>query len=309
LASAEWFDLTTGSFTRTKGNMVQGREGHCAVLLPNGTILIAGGETSTSALKTAEIFDPLTDTFSPIEEMTSARWAFTATLLQNGKVLIAGGYDNTNAQANAELFDPATNSFTRIQNMTSARMHHTATLLASGKVLLTGGWSSESPITVLATAELFDPFTNTFTATGSMSAVRAMHSASLLANDKVLILGGASPMFSVASAELYGPASGTFTDAGLLNGKRHLHTATLLPSGSLLVAGGIHEFSGPDAPEFEHLSSAELFDPASGNSIFTGSLETGRVGHTATLLNDGRVLVIGGNDGNGNALATAELYK
>jgi hypothetical protein len=199
---------------------------------------------------------------------------------------------------------PATNGFTRIQNMTSARMHHTATLLESGKVLLTGSWSSESPITVLATAELFDPFTNTFATTGSMSTVRAMHSASLLADDKVLILGGVSPMFSVASAELYDPASGAFTHAGLLKEKRHFHTATLLPSGSVLVAGGVHEFSGPDAPESEHLSSAELFDPVSGSSIFTGSLETGRVGHTATLLNSGQVLVVGGT-----ALPTAELYK
>jgi hypothetical protein len=308
LASAELFDPTKGTFMAT-GDLVAPRQGHTATLLADGKVLIAGGEDNVGPIGSAELYDPVTGRFSSLGNMNNARWSHTATLLANGKVLIAGGASNTDSQDSAELFDPASGSFTAIENMMSARMHHTATPLANGKVLLIGGWSSYSPITPLASAELFDPATNMFISVGSMSIPRYFHKSTLLPDGRVLVSGGSEHHFSVSSVETYDPVSETFVVAGNLSAKRTSHTVTLLPSGKVLIVGGTYVFSGSDAPQSTVLASSELYTPASQKSIFTATLQTPRVGHTATLLNDGRVLVTGGVDGNGNPLATAELYK
>jgi arylsulfatase A-like enzyme len=130
----------------------------------------------------------------------------------------------------------------------------------------------------------------TWSATGSLGTARLQHTATLLANGKVLVVGGVircNPGCSTTgSAELYDPATGTWSYTGNLNTARRLHTATLLANGQVLVAGGT---SGKDV-----LNSAELYDPATGTWSSTGNLNTARDGHTATLLSTGKVLVAGG---------------
>ncbi len=141
------------------------------------------------------------------------------------------------------------------------------------------------------------PFT--FSNTGSLATARELHTATLLPNGKVLVVGGRGSSGGVlASAELYDPASGSWSATGSLNTARLVHTATLLPNGKVLVAGG---FNGG------FLSSAELYDPASGTWSATGSLTIARRAHTATLLPNGKILVAGGI-GNGGTFNSAELY-
>ncbi|WP_291270408.1 kelch repeat-containing protein [Geothrix sp.] len=135
--------------------------------------------------------------------------------------------------------------------------------------------------------------------TGSLVAPRAFHTATLLANGKVLVVGGYDGTFSLASAELYDPTTGTFKATGSLVTPRQSHTATLLVSGKVLISGGSSFGTA--------LASAELYDPATGTFTATGSLGAARSDHTATLLTDGRVLVACGRN-LGSYLATAELY-
>ena len=128
------------------------------------------------------------------------------------------------------------------------------------------------------------PFT--FSNTGSLTTARFYHTATLLPNGKVLVVGGRGTSGALNGAELYDPISGTWSATGSLNTDRYLHTATLLPNGKVLVAGG-QDNSGP-------LTSAELYDPASATWTATGNLAAARFYHTATLLPNGKVLVTGG---------------
>ncbi len=173
----------------------------------------------------------------------------------------------------------------------------TLTVLPSGKVLVAGGQPGASG--VLASAELYDPATGHWGATGSLATARVYGSATLLPNGKVLVVGGQNTSGNLASAELYDPGTGLWSATGSLASARYNHTATLLPNGKVLVAGGFGNFG--------LLASAELYDPATGLWSATGSLTTARQFPTATLLLNGKVLVAGGS-GPFGYLASAELY-
>jgi hypothetical protein len=250
-------------------------------------------------------------TFLPTGSLNTARSYQTATRLNNGKVLIAGGASDSNgnfALTSAELYDPTTGTFTATGSMNTARLLHTATLLNNGKVLVAGGDSSSQP---LASAELYDPTTGTFTAIGSMSTARSLHTATLLNNGTVLVVGGHIGTLPLTSAELYDPATGTFTTTGSANTSRYTHTATLLNNGKVLIAGGFGgETPVSNSPPNGILASAELYDPTTGAFTLTASLNVDRFNHTASLLNNGTVLIAGGQGGVGSSeLASAELYS
>jgi hypothetical protein len=273
-------DAGLPSYFHATRSMTTSRNGHTATLLPVGKVLVAGGYGAGSAfLASAELYDPAIGSFAATGSMTTARVGHTATLLASGKVLIAGGYG-----VSAELYDPATGSFSATGNMMTARWAPTATLLHNGKVLVTGGEGAcgDDICEGLATAELYDPTTGNFSATGSMTAERAAHTATLLPDGKVLVAGGFALRATLASAELYDPASGTFTATGRMRFERSGHTATLLSNGKVLVTGGSDG------------ASAELYDPATDTFNATGSMSTARREHAATLLPDGKVLIAGG---------------
>jgi hypothetical protein len=197
--------------------------------------------------------------------------------------------------------------WTATGDMVEIRFGASATLLPNGDVLVAGGSPrfNRGGIT-RATAELYDPSTGRWTLTGSMREARQDHSAVLLANGKVLVLGGnasdGGPARLLSSAELYDPSTGTWTDTGRLLSARTNATATLLADGRVLVAGGVS--SSADRPE----RSAEVYDPATGTWAKTSAMRVARNGHTATLLPDGHVLVTGGQCCSDPAVASSELY-
>lgn len=296
LSTAEIYNVADDSFTATANAMSSPRNFFSAILLPNGKVLLSGGrDTISTYLSTADLYDTATGLFSGTAGTmtTGTRSNHASTLLPNGKVLIAGGY-NGSSLSTVLQYDPETDTFSTVASLTTARYNNTATLLPNGKVFVAGGY--------LSTAQLYDPLAGTFASTtGPMSSSREFHTATLLPNGKVLITGGTNGT-TLSTAELYQPESGTFSTTGNLTyGGRRDHTGTLLPNGRVLVVGGVGE-AGVGV-----LSTAELFDPAYGTFSTTGGLAGGgRYGHTATLLPNGKVLVMGGT--NSVALSTAELY-
>jgi WD40 repeat protein len=340
---------TPATFSAT-GSLKTARSNPAVTLLQNGQVLVTGGQSSTgSILASAELYDPNTGVFTlTTGPMNAARWVHTANLLPNGQVLITGGQSNTNPAtlASAELYNPATGTFSYTTGpMTTPRSNQTATLLPNGQVLIAGGNTSSNDMSVGPSAELYNPSTGSFTATGSMGTDRYVANAALLPNGQVLIVGGISIPANtyLSSAELYDPATGAFTSTGSMNSKRGYFTATLLQNGQVLAAGGgnpgqlttaelynagtfsttgpmSNQQGGPatlladgqvlfaggyNTPTSTYLTTSELYN--AGSFSLTGPMITARNGAAATLLYDGQVLVVGGANSSG-VLGSAELY-
>ena len=286
------------------------RVDHSATLLPDGSVLLAGGVESSQL----ERYLPATGSFAPAGDLGTRRWAHQASVLPGGAVLLTGGLGisgNVSAvQSTALIYDLGTG--TRITGtMTATRMLHATAELADGRVLLTGGLPVVgSDIYATATSELFNPATGGFTASGAMGTPRTGHTATRLPDGKILIAGGRNstclyscPERIWASAELYDPATGTFTPTGRMAQARYGHTATALPDGRVLIAGG----TTPDLPDTDMSSSLELYDPATGTFASAGTMLRPRSHHTATLLTDGRILLAHGRTQGENSMASATL--
>ncbi len=291
LNDAEIFDPSVGSFSPT-GSMKMVRSGAGAALVPSGGVLIAGGYNGTY-LSTAEIYEPVTGTFSYANRaMTIARQNPVLTRLQSGSILIAGGFNGAFLR-DAEIYEPQTGLFSSTGLMRVARTGHTATVLDSGKVLVAGGCNNLQGSEVfcnnyLSSAEVYDPVSNTFALVSSMTTARKGHAATLLQDGRVLISGGTDGTGELLSAEIYDPETGVFAPTGGMAAARIEHTATLLPEGRVLVAGG---------KAAQYLPGGEVFDPATGTFSPLGSVMSApRAGHSATALGDGRVLLAMGRN-------------
>jgi hypothetical protein len=315
LKSAELFNPSNNSFTLV-GSLTDARKSHTATKLQDGEVLVAGGKGGSAGdLTSAEIYDPATQLFHLSSPMNQERALHSATLLNNGQVLIVGGVQTGGKTTpTAELFDPGTESFTLTGSLNLGRKRHRAALLGDGTVLVeggdylangTGGGDRETE-----TAELYTPDTGLWSMVGDMSSQRAEHESTLLLDGTVLISGG---ILIPAASEVYHPDLQSFSDVGLMIQTRGRHVAIRLANpawGSLVghvvaiggdVQGGMVFGGGQQA-----FDSVEIYDPATGTFSAFGTMTVARQNHTATELNDGRILITGGV-GRPFISATAEL--
>ena len=291
------FLLDTSIAWRQGHIMGTSRTAHTATLLPNGKVLVAGGfgGTPNAFLSSAELYDPVSNTWTPATgAMLTARRDHTATALTTvGEVLVTGGTNsNGTSLATVELYYPASNtSWSAMASMSTPRHWHSATRLQDGRVLVVGGTNDPAGNQVgpwLNSAEIYNRTTNTWTTVASMASVRSAHTATLLANGKVLVVGGTNgTSTSLGTGELYDPASNTWTTINGF-GSRSAHTATLLADGRVLVVGGC----GNPCP----LADAVIYNPTTGATTTAASLPGGseRFRHTASLMPNGQVVVTGG---------------
>lgn len=294
-------------------NMPADRKNQTATMLPNGKVLVVGGQGNGGNLNSAELYDPSTGAWKSTASMKSARVDHTATLLPDGQVLVVGGcsFDTTSSDIKkfaftvlptTELYDPASETWNTAGSLKVPRCQHTATLLKDGKVLVAGGISTDG---TTSSAELFDPVTGKWNSTGSLLTKCASHTATLTTSGNVLVCGGETTLDDVvALSELYDPSTGIWTMTGQLNLPRKHHTATLLPNGMVLVAGGYG-----NAGESKSCSVAELYDSMAGKWMRTGAMDAEHFDCTATLLSSGHVLVAGGSDMYEHSVSTVEEYN
>ena len=317
-----------GSPWTSAASMSRYRFYHSATLLPSGKVLVAGGTSSGGPTATTETYDPATNTWTATPTMSVARSSHTATRLPSGRVLVAGGTNNATVHASAQLYNPTTNTWLNTGAMVTARRGHKAVLLSTGKVLVVGGFGTTAWTSALKSAEIYDPSTGRWTATGSLSTAAGTVTATLLPGGRVLAINDDG---LTAAAEVYTPATGTWTrvsDPPAFYG----HAAVLLDSGVVLATGEEQSWydSGawmywPEDDYWEYVAyanetrrrghsltllpsgrvlvargtrnqvggSAELFDPDSWSMYVVGYDEP-TTGHTATRLLSGQVLVVGG---------------
>ncbi|MBU3650846.1 MAG: hypothetical protein FGM28_11155 [Limnohabitans sp.] len=255
--------------------------------------------------------------------LITGRSDFTATMLTNGTLLVAGGVSSTGTVLkSAEIYDPVTGKWTATGEMKSARRGHAASLLPDGRVLVSGGFDGTTAVTALNKADIYDPATGIWSATGTLIQARRGHTSTLLNNKKVLIVGGNVSSGNGTFAELYDadPGSDTFgtfieTEANLL--PRQGHTATLLWDGRVLIAGrsnadGVTLCANDDnipvacsSPSYnKNIDSGrttEIYDPSATQNLWSygPTMAHARYNHTSTTMGTARRLLILGGFGSG----------
>jgi NHL repeat/Galactose oxidase, central domain len=323
--------LRADSFTPI-ARMHVARSGHQATLLDDGRVLVTGGsDDSGAAISRAEVFNPVTRSWTDAEPNAYARVEHAATLLQDGRVVVVGGASTTSSCepiAAFEIYESRTGTWSLTRDVPIAFAHGPAAVrLADHRVLVSGGGTPCGSIS--RSAAIFDPTSNTWLPTSSMNVARQFHTAVLMRDGRVLVTGGALTRDGeLADAEAYDPATGDWTIvprrpillgttcdgyvqsfAALLDPVRSIvsratdsfcSSTTVLPRTRFLVAGGTLA-SG------RRLESAEVFEPLTEGRTLTGPLLSARAGHTATRLVNGSVLVAGGND-DVNPTTAAEIW-
>ena len=268
-----------------------------------------GAPSESTAAEAEDAFAALdsaapTGTFTYLEAMGIDRLAHTATLLGDGRLLVAGGRGRgagrwPETRESTQIFDPDSGAWSSAAEMARKRDAHTAAVLQDGRVMAVGGRDFQK---YHNTTEVYDPATDTWVAGPKMSAKRFDHASVLLDDGTVLVIGGTNILLApVEVAETCDAAAETCTLTGPMSQARAQHTATMLQDGRVLVAGGSRGGVGTDAPAFD---TAEIYDPDAGEWSGVAGMSVGHSRHTATLLQDGRVLVTGGT----GKIAAAELF-
>lgn len=324
--TAEVFDKTTQTWIPTQ-NVIPNAPpskagGLCApnaALLGNGKVLLAGGGCSDAGITTnaASLFDPTANQWTTTASMAFGRDQFGMITLSDGDAMAvagcAGGCEGPNAQdqffgtvsRSTEIYDASTANWGTVASLNTVHGNfglnnqlQGAVRLRDGRVLACGG--SDANITVIATCEFYDPAANSWSVTGALQQACEGQTCPLvlLPNGNVLTITNDG-----LESIVFDPGQGIWKSSGSLVTKQVGGTLTLLGNGLVLLTGGSSDGSGANP-----ISSAELYDPATGVWRLTASMSTTRRWHVTLLLSDCQVLVAGGQGTASAILASAEIY-
>ena len=291
---------------------------HSSVKLSDGRILrhrLRIAESWTEFVNEIDVFDPAVNSWTPLPIPPGHRIGPDMVLLDDGRVLVVGGQDIAPSSpqdailpfvGTTEIFNPATGEWRQAAPMEQPLFRQAAVLLSDGRVIVVGGVSL-SDGKESARAEIYDPATDTWTPTEDMATERGEPKAVLLSDGRVLVTGDKSLDFRAVTgkAETYDPDTGSWSSTEDMSKTSTGHTLTLLPDGRVLAAGGVH----PTNRHFGAYSTTEIFDPAANSWSPGPELSQPRIRHSATLMPDGRVLLIGGfvPEGEGYLLTSMEF--
>jgi hypothetical protein len=279
------------------------QKGDAVMPVPDGSKAADGPKVADGSVVTPDQSPPKPDGPKP-----PAKWItiknpapqvedHTATLLQSGEVLVVGGnhYTGTDQyQDKAYRFVPSTEKFEAAGTMTTQRAQHTATLLADGRVLVTGGRNSSDYLKSTDIYSPTKPAAQAWAKGPDMFGHRWRHTATRLKSGEVLVAGGFRGSDSSATLVIFDPKLSAFkSPMAQLNVARRSHTATLLPGGKVVLTGGV-QGSG-SIWNTTYLDSIEIYDPKTGKlTLSKAKMSKQRAGHSATLLQSGKVLIVGG---------------
>ena len=302
LASAEIYNPTSGKWTVTDSMSVS-RFVFTATLLPNGEVLAAGGSTDGySCVASAELYNPSTGHWKPTGSMTQPRCHHTATLLPNGEVLVAGGvgslYNSPDTTGTAELYNPSTGTWQTTGSLNTSRASQAA-LLENGQVLVAGGYNTSNGTTTgLASAELYDPSTGSWSPTASMRLKIDSPTTPVLLQSNDVLIGD--------DTQFYDPSTGSWINTGPLPKiAGPPDQASLLQNGNVLASGTLCSYSGCGLKPTVY---CYLYTTSTNTWSRTGNMNWPRFDHSSTLLPNGQVLVAGGYYNGRIPTSTAELY-
>lgn len=232
------------------------------------------------------IFSQNFGTWTLTDSLKLVRGSPLSVTLDNGNVLLTGGWSRMSLVNETEIFNYKSEKWEIVGSMTATREDAVLTKLNDGKVLALGGSYDKS-------SELFNPKTNTWSLTNSLSFERSYgETATLLNNGDVIVVGGyynkPGNTKHYNSCEIYKPNPGKWENADTLKYKRTGHKATKLLDGKILVTGGHNSPPG--------LNSCEIFNPMTGKWVEAASMNIPRYTHSATLLLNGNVLIMGGKN-------------
>lgn len=241
------------------------------------------------------------NTWTFVGDLNTERAYHSATTFNSTQVLVAGGNMDSAALDSAEIFDLSTSLWSFTSSMNEARQKHAAVLLDDGKVLVVGGSAAALE---LASTEIYDPTTASWSAAASMSAPRINALITKLQDGRILVSGGSRAGVGLTSAEIYDPASNSWSSTGAMQSDTvHTNAAVLLNDGRVFIKGHAGYINGPfvdispDDPYYPEESPTKLpqiFDPTSNSWAAASPMNTPKLGGTAIVLNDGNVLVVGG---------------
>ena len=302
LDSSEIYDPARGVFL-SSGAMTIPRQHAVAARLSDGRVLVAGGFAkgpsrffaasqgplgSSTALDSAEIYDPGSRTFSPAGSMGFTEIPHSATLLDDGNLLLV-------ENDSAKLFNPKAGAFTVAGQPLVRRYQSAAVKMNDGRVLIAcGGVGPER----WKSAEIYDPGSNRFARTGDMVEPLRWCHATVLPDGNALLLGSGA-----RKAEIYDPRAGTFSSTSEMLSELVEPLPSRLKDGRVVVTSGIF----PTYPVSKGGVTAEIYEPSSHVFKSIGAVQPERSGYTSTTLRDGSVLIAGGSSDYGPLYPTTAL--